>query len=449
MHEQHGLLLSTMQGQLAQQRDRERQAMEEEMSARSKVLAGQLAQLKQLHATELSDMKASMAATIEDYEQAMRQASDASRNEVVQAAREAEAHTRALLDELEAARKQENDGEREARARISALEAEAKERELAHDKELELARSTMAKRGQEQQGALRQLEQRLKERGEEMTALSAEESVELQHEAAGQVGQLNTKHKAETLALQASYNEAVDKLKGEMLGLIEERASTAATAKREYEEALMGAQQEHQAEQARLREQLAAAQRLEGARQEERLALHVSEYEGAVGELRRALLASFVDEQQRTDGALPALQERLDTSVRAHERAAQELLRGLEERLAEQRRLQSGELSGVRDALGVALESTKQEAAASREAIEAQVRCATRDAPWDTPCCVMYHGMHSTQKDTFARAALSSPRRRRVRRRCSLSYGCTRRRWPRRQMLRCSAPGARGRRRQA
>ena len=63
-----------------------------------------------------------------------------------------------------------------------------------------------------------------------MTALSAEESVELQHEAAGQVGQLNTKHKAEVLALQASYNEAVDKLKGEMLGLIEERASTAATA---------------------------------------------------------------------------------------------------------------------------------------------------------------------------------------------------------------------------
>ena len=247
LHEQHGLLLSTMQEQLAQQRDRERQAMEEEMSARSKVLAGQLAQLKQLHATELSDMKASMAATIEDYEQAMRQAADASRNEVVQAAREAEAHTRALLDELEAARKQESDGEREARARIAALEAEAKERELAHDKELELARSTMAKRGQEQQAALRQLEQRLKERGEEMTALSAEESVELQHEAAGQVGQLNTKHKAEVLALQASYNEAVDKLKGEMLGLIEERASTAATAKREYEEALMAAQQEHQA----------------------------------------------------------------------------------------------------------------------------------------------------------------------------------------------------------
>ena len=98
------------------------------------MLAGQLAQLKQLHATELSDMKASMAATIEDYEQAMRQAADASRNEVVQAAREAEAHTRALLDELEAARKQESDGEREARARIAALEAEAKERELAHDK---------------------------------------------------------------------------------------------------------------------------------------------------------------------------------------------------------------------------------------------------------------------------------------------------------------------------
>jgi len=112
------------------------------------------------------------------------------------------------------------------------------------------------------------------------------------------VGQLNTKHKAEVLALQASYNEAVDKLKGEMLGLIEERAATAATAKREYEEALMAAQQEHQAEQARLREQLAVAQRQEGARQEERLAQHVSEYEGAVGELRRALLASFHDEQQ-------------------------------------------------------------------------------------------------------------------------------------------------------
>ena len=53
-----------------------------------------------------------------------------------------------------------------------------------------------------------------------------------------------------------------------------------------------------QAEQARLREQLAVAQRQEGARQEERLAQHVSEYEGAVGELRCALLASFHDEQQ-------------------------------------------------------------------------------------------------------------------------------------------------------
>ena len=58
----------------------------------------------------------------------------------------------------------------------------------AHERELELARSTMTKRGQEQQGALKQLEQRLRERGEEMTALSAEESLELQHEAAGQVG---------------------------------------------------------------------------------------------------------------------------------------------------------------------------------------------------------------------------------------------------------------------
>ena len=101
LHEQHALLLGTMQAQLAQQRDRERQAVEEEMSARSKVLAGQLvrrfrlepstirpahpathapehgpivkqAQLKQLHATEMADMKASMAATIDDYEQATR-----------------------------------------------------------------------------------------------------------------------------------------------------------------------------------------------------------------------------------------------------------------------------------------------------------------------------------------------------------------------------------------
>ena len=83
----------------------------------------------------------------------------------------------------------------------------------------------------------------------------------------------------------------------------------------------------------------------------------------AVQELRQTLLASFAGEQQRQDGALPALQERIEASVRAHERAAQELLHGLEARLAEQRRLQSGELGGVRDALGAALETTKQQAA--------------------------------------------------------------------------------------
>ena len=91
-------------------------------------------------------------------------------------------------------------------------------------------------------------------------------------------------------------------------------------------------------------------------------------------------------------------------------------------------KLQSGELSGVRDALGVALESTKQEAAASREAIEAQVmrhgmRHGRMHHGIHTPCCVMHHGMHSTQMNTRARAGLSSPRRRRVRRRCSLSCG--------------------------
>ena len=74
------------------------------MSARGKVMAGQLAQLKTVHAQEMADMKASMAATIGDYEGAMRQTADAARNEVVQAAREGEAQTRALLDELEQAR---------------------------------------------------------------------------------------------------------------------------------------------------------------------------------------------------------------------------------------------------------------------------------------------------------------------------------------------------------
>tara|TARA_B110001452_G_scaffold220899_1_gene193269 strand:+ start:27 stop:518 length:492 start_codon:yes stop_codon:yes gene_type:complete len=130
VHEQHAALLALMQSQLAEQRDRERQAMEEEMAARSKTLASQvrppplslqvptrlpvgayapsppsprdlacisqMAQLKQIHAHEMADMKASLAGTIEDYETSMRQTADAARNEVVQAARESEAHTRAL-----------------------------------------------------------------------------------------------------------------------------------------------------------------------------------------------------------------------------------------------------------------------------------------------------------------------------------------------------------------
>ena len=49
----------------------------------------------------------------------------------MQAAREGEAQTRALLDELEAARRQESDGEREARVRIAELEAEAEWRQQA------------------------------------------------------------------------------------------------------------------------------------------------------------------------------------------------------------------------------------------------------------------------------------------------------------------------------
>ena len=93
---------------------------------------------------------------------------------------------RALQDELHAARTGETDGERAARQRIAELEREAAERAQAHEAELDLAKKTLTRRTHEQAEALRSLELRLRERSEELTALSAEESVELKHEAAGQ-----------------------------------------------------------------------------------------------------------------------------------------------------------------------------------------------------------------------------------------------------------------------
>ena len=55
-------------------------------------------------------------------------------------------------------------------------------------------------------------------------------------------------HKEELTALKAAYNDSIDRLKAEMLALIEERAASAETSKREYESQLLAVKRLHHGE---------------------------------------------------------------------------------------------------------------------------------------------------------------------------------------------------------
>ena len=85
MQEQQMSSLQALQHQLREQLVGERQAMDVELEGRAKLLSAQMGQLKQTHAQAMADMKASMGAAIEEYEQSSVQAQSAAREEMTQA----------------------------------------------------------------------------------------------------------------------------------------------------------------------------------------------------------------------------------------------------------------------------------------------------------------------------------------------------------------------------
>jgi hypothetical protein len=134
-----------------------------------------------------------------------------------------------------------------------------------------------------------------------------------------------------------------------LLALIEERAAAAEASKHEYEAQLLQTKRQHQQELSALRQNLMEAERDHLKQREAELLAKVSEYEGAVAELRESTLAAFADEQRKEDGALPALQERLEAAAYEHERAAASLLTAMQAKLAAQAELHSGEADKLRD----------------------------------------------------------------------------------------------------
>ena len=80
---------------------------------------------------------------------------------------------------------------------------------------------------------------RLEERGEALEKGRVAEVEELKAELAQREVQQAAAHKEELTAIKAAYNDSIDRLKAEMLALIEERAASAETSKREYEQQLL------------------------------------------------------------------------------------------------------------------------------------------------------------------------------------------------------------------
>ena len=266
--------------------------------------------------------------------------------------------------------------------------------------------------------------QRLEERGETLEKARNAEVEELKAELSQREVQQAAAHKEELTSLKASYNDSIDRLKvcdlrisahicahlrtsahicpdlppslasshllsrvcmqAEMLALIEERAASAETSKREYESQLLAVKRLHHDAMESLRQvrsltyytylhnlrthisthisphtsphispyllpplcspppppphrqSLIESEREVSRKHEATLLAKVSEYESAVAELRESTLAAFAEEQRLTDGALPKLQERLEAAAREHEKAAAELLRLTEEKLSMQ-----------------------------------------------------------------------------------------------------------------
>ena len=349
LQSQHAAALAAMQAQLAEQLGRERASMEHELGSRTRLVQAQIGELKAVHVQQLADMKSSMTQTIADYEQSTIEAQRSAREELKAALSEHESQLRQLRKQLAEAREGDSTAEAEAKRQQALAERTANEAAERHEKEVAYVKEAIKKRSQEQQVALKAMGARLEERGETLEKARVAEMAELQAELAQRELQHSAAHKEELTHLRAAYNDSIDRLKAELLALIEERAAAAEASKHEYEAQLLQTKRQHQQELSALRQNLMEAERDHLKQREAELLAKVSEYEGAVAELRESTLAAFADEQRKEDGALPALQERLEAAAYEHERAAASLLTAMQAKLAAQAELHSGEADKLRD----------------------------------------------------------------------------------------------------
>ena len=316
-----------------------------------------------------------MSAAIEDYEATARQVQEAARTDVLQAAREHDAHARQLQEELLASRTEETEGERALKLQLAEAASAAAEAAAAHEEELKFANEMLNQRSKEQAAALAALEGRLAERNDELQK-SLSEEVRLQTELAQQGVQLASRHKGELTELKSAYNEAIEKLKAELLAMIEERATAVETAKRDYEAHSIAQQQDHQAKLLADREALAEREKEGARRQQEQLAARVAEYDEALAELRERTVASLQSEQQRAEGVLPAVHEQLLRATRQQEAAAEAMGRAMEAKLSEQQAIHSAEFDSLQKKYDAALDDAREQSAAARAELlrQAQAR---------------------------------------------------------------------------
>ena len=374
LQSQHAAALAAMQAQLAEQLGRERASMEQELGSRTRLVQAQIGELKAAHAQQLADMKSSMTQTIADYEQSTVEAQRSAREELKAALSEHESQLRQLRKQLAEAREGDSTAEAEARRQQALAERTANEAAERHEKEVAYVKEAIKKRSQEQQVALKAMGARLEERGETLEKARVAEMAELQAELAQRELQHSAAHKEELTHLRAAYNDSIDRLKAELLALIEERAAAAEASKREYEAQLLQTKRLHQQELSELRQNLLEAERDHLKQREAELLAKVSEYEGAVAELRESTLAAFADEQRKEDGALPALQERLEAAAYEHERAAASLLTAMQAKLAAQAELHSGEANKLRDRYERALREQREESERALKQLDANAQ---------------------------------------------------------------------------
>lgn len=374
LQSQHAAALAAMQAQLAEQLGRERASMEHELGSRTRLVQAQIGELKAVHVQQLADMKSSMMQTIADYEQSTIEAQRSAREELKAALSEHESQLRQLRKQLAEAREGDSTAEAEAKRQQALAERTANEAAERHEKEVAYVKEAIKKRSQEQQVALKAMGARLEERGETLEKARVAEMAELQAELAQRELQHSAAHKEELTHLRAAYNDSIDRLKAELLALIEERAAAAEASKHEYEAQLLQTKRQHQQELSALRQNLMEAERDHLKQREAELLAKVSEYEGAVAELRESTLAAFADEQRKEDGALPALQERLEAAAYEHERAAASLLTAMQAKLAAQAELHSGEADKLRDRYERALREQREESERALKQLDANAQ---------------------------------------------------------------------------